>query len=99
MEPHGAPPASVKYGSQVLLYLAVFLRIGKSIAVHNQDDYDAEWQGIYFPVTDVDLAIVEKTIQILKSQDQRNVNADRNCDDDSTDRSIQFILCALRLID
>jgi hypothetical protein len=64
------------------------------IAIRVVDDFDAEWQGTYFPVTDVDLLIIERAVQILKSQDRRNVNGDRNCDDDST--TGQFSLfCAL----
>ena len=64
------------------------------IAIRVVDEYDVEWQGTYFPVSDVDLAIVEKTIQILEAQDQRNVNGDRICDDDSASNRFS-VFCAL----
>lgn len=64
------------------------------IAIRVANEYDAEWQGTYFPVSDVDLAIVEKTKQILEAQDQRNVNGDRNCDDDSESKRFS-VFCAL----
>jgi hypothetical protein len=64
------------------------------IAIRVANEYDAEWQGTYFPVSDVDLAIIRKAIQILEAQEARNVNGDRNCDDDLA--SNQFsVFCAL----
>lgn len=64
------------------------------IAIRVVNEYDAEWQGTYFPVSDVDLAIVKKAIQILEAQDQRNINGDRNCDDDSASNRFS-VFCAL----
>jgi hypothetical protein len=64
------------------------------IAIRVVNEYDVEWQGTYFPVSEVDLAIIEKARQILEAQAQRNVNGDRNCDDDlASDRFSVF--CAL----
>jgi hypothetical protein len=64
------------------------------IAIRVANEYDVEWLGTRFPVSDVDLAIVKKAMEILEAQDQRNVNGDRNCDDDMvSDRFSVF--CAL----
>jgi len=64
------------------------------LAIRVVSDFDEEWQGVYFPVSDVDLAIIEKAKQILESQDHRNVNGDRNCDDDLAS-SRYSVFCAL----
>ena len=64
------------------------------IAIRVVNEYDAEWQGTHFPVSEVDLTIIEKAIQILEGQDQRNVNGDRNCDDDSASNRFS-VFCAL----
>lgn len=64
------------------------------LAIRVANEYDEEWQGLRFPVSDVDLAIIAKAKQVLESQDQRNINGDRNCDDDLA--SNQFsVFCAL----
>jgi len=64
------------------------------IAIRVVNEYDVEWQGTYFPVSETDLAIVEKARQILEAQDQRNVNGDRNCDDDLASSRFS-VFCAL----
>jgi len=64
------------------------------MAIRVVNEYDVEWQGTYFPVSNDDLAIIERANQILEAQHQRNVNGDRNCDDDrASDRYSVF--CAL----
>ena len=64
------------------------------IAIRVVNEYDMEWLGTYFPISEVDLAIVEKAKQILEVQDQRNVNGDRNCDDDLASNRFS-VFCAL----
>jgi len=64
------------------------------LAIRVVNKYDEEWQGTYFPVSDVDLAIIERAKQILESQDARNVNGDRNCDDDLALNQFS-VFCAL----
>ena len=54
------------------------------IAIRIVNEYDEEWLGKNFPVSDIDLAIIEKARQILEAQEQRNLDGDRNCDDDKT---------------
>ncbi|MDX1486622.1 MAG: hypothetical protein R3268_00370 [Acidiferrobacterales bacterium] len=64
------------------------------LAIRVANRYDDEWQGLYFPVSDVDIAIIERARQILESQDRRNVNGDRNCDDDLASGRFS-VFCAL----
>ena len=64
------------------------------IAIRVANEYDVEWQGTYFPVSKVDLAIVEKAKQVFEAQDQRNLNGDRNCDDDLASNRYS-VFCAL----
>ena len=64
------------------------------IAIPVANRYDEEWMGLYLPVSDVDLAIIEKARKILESQDQRNLNGDRNCDDDLASNRFS-VFCAL----
>jgi len=64
------------------------------IAIRVVNEYDVEWQGTYFPVSEVDLAIIEKAKTILEAQDQRNFNGDRNCDDDLASNRFS-VFCAL----
>ena len=64
------------------------------IAIRIVNEYDEEWLGKNFPVSDIDLAIIEKARQILEAQEQRNLDGDRNCDDDKTANRFS-VFCAL----
>jgi hypothetical protein len=64
------------------------------IAIRVVNQYDEEWLGLYFPVSDVDLAIIDRAKQILESQEQRNLSGDRNCDDDLAANRLS-VFCAL----
>ena len=50
--------------------------------------------AIELPVTGYDLAIVDRALEILDSQAQRNLNGDRNCVDD-VERKRFSVFCAL----
>jgi hypothetical protein len=64
------------------------------IAIRVANEYDSELQGLRLPVTEADLAIVARAIEIMESQGERNVNGDRNCDDDLASGSYS-VFCAL----
>ena len=64
------------------------------IAIRIANDYDVEWQGTYFPVSKTDISIVARARQILTEQDRRNLDGDRNCDDDVESERVS-IFCAL----
>lgn len=66
------------------------------IAIRIEDERDVEWTGAYFAVSATDVAIVERAREIMVEQEQRNVNDDRNCDDD-LDAGQFSIFCALYL--
>jgi len=52
------------------------------IAIRVANENDNEWMGSYFPVSETDIHILKKAKEILLSQDSRNLNGERNCDDD-----------------
>lgn len=64
------------------------------IAIRIANEFDVEWQGTYFPVSETDLDIVARAMQILKGQDRRNLDGDRNCDDDVESGTVS-VFCAL----
>jgi len=64
------------------------------IVIRVANDYDVQWQGTYFPVSDMDIAILDKARQLLAEQEQRNRNGDRNCDDDISAGRFS-VFCAL----
>lgn len=64
------------------------------IAIRVVNEYDEEWLGKNFPVSEIDIAIVERARRILESQEQRNLNGDRNCDDDKAANRFS-VFCAL----
>ena len=64
------------------------------IAIRIGNEGDFEWMGGNIPVSETDIAILERTKQILKRQTQRNRSGDRNCTDDIA--ASQFsVFCAL----
>lgn len=64
------------------------------IAIRIANEYDVEWQGTHFPVSETDLAIVARATQILAGQSRRNTDGDRNCDDDVKSEVVS-VFCAL----
>jgi len=50
------------------------------IRTANKDD--KEWMGIYFSVSDIDIKILKKAKELISSKASRNLECDRNCDDD-----------------
>jgi hypothetical protein len=64
------------------------------IAIRVANPFDEEWLGMHLPVSDTDLEILARARQILESQDQRNLNGDRNCDDDLAANRFS-VFCAL----
>lgn len=52
------------------------------IAIRVVNEYDEEWTGFNFPVSEIDIQILKKAKEILLLQDYRNLNGDRICDDD-----------------
>jgi hypothetical protein len=64
------------------------------IAIRRADRRDAEWMGSGFPVSQTDIDIVDRAIEILTAQGVRNPEGDRNCDDD-IEMNRMSIFCAL----
>lgn len=52
------------------------------MAIRVANENDNEWMGSYFPVSETDIQILNKAKEILISKDSRNLNGERNCDDD-----------------
>lgn len=67
---------------QLLLGNCIEGLIVMPIAIRVVNRYDKEWTGLHFPVSHADIAIIEKAVKILESQDRRNLEGDRNCEDD-----------------
>lgn len=64
------------------------------IAIRVGNESDFEWMGGHIPVSETDIAILDRAKQILTRQKQRNRSGDRNCADDIT--TSQFsVFCAL----
>jgi hypothetical protein len=64
------------------------------IAIRVANESDAEWMGANFPVSDTDIAILEKAREIFGEQETRNLNGDRNCDDDAATGQFS-VFCSL----
>ncbi len=64
------------------------------IAIRVVNEYDEEWTGFYFSVSEVDIQILKKAKEILLSQDSRNLNGERSCDDDIATGNFS-IFCSL----
>lgn len=64
------------------------------MAIRVANAFDVEWQGTYFPVSEADLAIVKKAMEVFEAQEQRNLEGDRNCDDDMASGRLS-VFCAL----
>ena len=52
------------------------------IAIRVVNEFDAEWTGYYFSVSEVDIQILKKAKEIFLSQESRNLEGDRICGDD-----------------
>lgn len=66
------------------------------IAIRVAGIYDAQWTGSYFPVSPTDVDIVERASELFSDQPGRNLEGDRNCDDDAASGSLS-VFCALYL--
>jgi hypothetical protein len=64
------------------------------LAIRVANKFDSEWQGANFPISAVDIAILDRARQLLVVQEQRNLSGDRNCDDDIQLNELS-IFCAL----
>lgn len=64
------------------------------MAIRIANENDKEWMGLYFSVSDTDISILKKAKEIILSKDSRNLNGDRNCDDDSETGNFSFY-CSL----
>lgn len=64
------------------------------MVIRSANDNDKEWMGVYFSVSDTDISILKKAKEIILSKDSRNLNADRNCEDDINTGNFSFY-CAL----
>ena len=58
------------------------------------NENDKEWMGVYFSVSNADISILKRAKEILLSKESRNLNADRNCDDDIETGDFSFY-CSL----
>ena len=52
------------------------------MVIRTANENDKEWMGIYFSVSDIDIKILKKAKEIISTKDSRNLECDRNCDDD-----------------
>ncbi len=66
------------------------------IAIRVVGSYDEEWTGAHLRVSRTDFDIVERAAQLFAEQDGRNLNGDRNCDDDKDGKRVS-VFCALYL--
>lgn len=52
------------------------------IAIRTANEFEKEWRGGHFAVSETDIQILKRAKEILLTQNSRNLNGDRNCDDD-----------------
>ncbi len=64
------------------------------MVIRTANENDKEWMGVYFSVSDTDIAILQKAKEIMLSKDARNLEADRICDDDIATGNFSFY-CSL----
>ena len=64
------------------------------MAIRVVNDFDMQWLGTNFAVSGTDLAILKKAMQLLESQEQRNTEGDRVCEDDLAANRFS-VFCAL----
>ncbi len=64
------------------------------MAIRTANENDNEWMGVYFSVSDTDISILKKAKEIILSKKSRNLEGDRNCDDDIATGNFSFY-CSL----
>lgn len=64
------------------------------IAIRVANEHDAEWIGADFAVSHDDIKILEAAQRIMAAQGKRNLEGDRNCDDDIAANHFS-VFCAL----
>jgi hypothetical protein len=64
------------------------------LAIRVANEFDMQWLGTDFEVSEIDLAILARAQQLFESQDKRNTNGDRICDDDLAANRYS-VFCAL----
>lgn len=64
------------------------------MAIEVANGSESEWMGTHLPPSETDVAILDRARQIFGAQENRNLNGDRNCDDDEANGSYS-IYCAM----
>ena len=52
------------------------------IAIRTLSEFDTEWNGAYFEVSETDILILKRAKEIILTQGSRNLDDERICDDD-----------------
>ena len=66
------------------------------IAIREGNRFDAELMGQYLEVSETDIKILDRAARMLADQPRRNMNDDRDCQDDAASGSVS-VFCALYL--
>ena len=84
----------IKQGQSLFLGNCIENNAVMPMVIRIANENDKQWMGVYFSVSDTDIAILNKAKEIMLAKDSRNLKADRICDDDIETGNFSFY-CAL----